>query len=257
MSWWIGEGSLTPQVLSLASAAELAAPFSLPACVGPALGDQPRLYCLDRRSGVAPDLLAGLEASLSPAEHQRHAGYRLVADRDRFLLGRGLVRDVLGRWLHIAPADVAIELGPHGKPHCPGGPEFNVSHSGDLILLALHPSRPVGVDVEQHRPGIDWPPIARRVFSSAQVEALQQRPSAEHGQAFLQGWCLLEAGLKANGLGFAGHGVASAMEQPPLRRWSLALPAGYCGALALLGTGPDAETAAASGRGGAGLIRHG
>ncbi|MEO1002313.1 MAG: 4'-phosphopantetheinyl transferase superfamily protein [Cyanobacteria bacterium J06638_7] len=201
--------------------------------------------------------MADWAASLSPAEQQRHVAYRLAADRDRFLLGRGLVRALLGRWLHIAAADVAIEFGPHGKPRCPGGPEFNVSHSGDLILLALHPTRPVGVDVEQHRPALDWPPIARRVFSSAQVEALMHRPPAEQAQAFLQGWCLLEAGLKASGLGFAGHGAASAPAQPPLKRWSVALPPGYCGALALLGAGSDAETATASGRRAAGLIRRG
>ena len=257
MGWWTGEGSLTPKVLALEAAADFIALLSRSPSVGPGLGDQPLLYCLDRRSGVAPDLRAEWEASLSPAERQRHAGYRLVADRDRFLLGRGLVREVLGRWLHIAPGDVVFELGQHGKPHCPGGPEFNVSHSGDLILLALHPSRPVGVDVEQHRPGIDWPPIARRVFSSAQVEALFQGPSAQHGQAFLQGWCLLEAGLKASGLGFAGHSAASAPAQLPLNHWSVALPAGYCGALALLGAGPEAETSAAAGRGAAGLIRRG
>lgn len=246
LNWWLGEGSLTPMLLSLESPAGLDRAVS----VGRGLQDQPLLCCLDRRRGVAPDLAADWAASLSPAERQRLAALRLAADRERFLLGRGLLRALLGRWLNRAAAAVAIELGQHGKPHCLGGPQFNLSHSGDLILLAVHPTWPVGVDVEQHRPGLDWPPIARRMFGDAEVEALMQGSPAEQAQAFLQGWCLLEAGLKASGLGFAGHGAPGAAmppPKPPLRRWSVVLPPGYGGALALLGPGAVAGSAAGAG----------
>lgn len=202
------------------------------ACAGREPQDQPLLCCLDRRLGISPDRLAAWEASLSPAEHKRRAAYRLAGDRERFLLARGWLRALLGRWLNRSAAEVVIELGRHGKPHCPGGPQFNLSHSGDLILLAVHPSRPVGVDVEQHRPALDWPPIAQRVFAKAQLEALMHVPPTEQAQAFLHGWCLLEARLKAGGQGFAGLGAPSPSHPPP-RCWTVALPAGYGGALAL------------------------
>ena len=135
-----------------------------------------------------------------------------------------------------------IGVGAHGKPCCNGGPEFNLSHSGDLILLALHPSRPVGVDVEQARPDLDWRPIARRVLPAAETEALERLAaggvSSAAADGFLRAWCRLEAGLKARGLGLAGLG-----DSPQgLMVWEVAVPAGYRAAVALM-----AHPAAAAG----------
>lgn len=183
----------------------------------------PALLLIDRRSPPAPTLQAELAASLSPAERRRLDGLRRSDDRERFLLGRAALRRLLGTWLERAPAAVPIECGPHGKPRCPGGPEFNVSHSGDLILLALHPCRPVGVDVERERPGLDWRPIARRVLAPVECEALT-------AEGFLAAWCRLEAQLKAGGRGLAGLGDP---RPPGLGVWDVAVPPGYRAAVAL------------------------
>ncbi|MFM8604766.1 MAG: alpha-amylase family glycosyl hydrolase, partial [Cyanobium sp.] len=102
----------------------------------------PALLLIDRRSPPAPTLQAELAASLSPAERRRLDGLRRSDDRERFLLGRAALRRLLCTWLERAPAAVPIECGPHGKPRCPGGPEFNVSHSGDLP------------DLDQSRPAV-------------------------------------------------------------------------------------------------------
>jgi 4'-phosphopantetheinyl transferase len=137
----------------------------------------------------------------------------------------------------MPPAAVPIEAGPHGKPHCPGGPQFNLSHSGDLILLALDPSRPVGVDVERARPGLDWRPIARRVLPPAEAEALERLALAAGGEAaaeaFLAAWCRLEARLKARGVGLAGRG-AGVGHDAELAVWDVAMPAGYRAAVAVV-----------------------
>jgi len=117
-------------------------------------------------------------------------------------------------------------------------PQFNLSHSGELILLAFHARDPVGVDVERQRPDLDWRPIARRCLDPSTVESLLALPPAEAVSAFVQAWCDLEAGLKARGVGlaWANDGQALGME-PRLRRWRLAVPAGYAGAVALLEPG--------------------
>jgi len=164
----------------------------------------PLLLLLDRRAPLPPPVSMGLEASLTAPERQRHGAYRRPADRERFLLGRAGLRRLLGHWLGLPPQAVPLASGPHGKPHCPGGPSFNVSHAGDLILLALHPSQPVGVDVERLRPGLDWWAIARRVLPAAELEALAARPTVQRPEAFLAAWCRLEARLKARGDGLAG-----------------------------------------------------
>lgn len=204
----------------------------------------PLLLQIDRRRPLAPPLLTAFVGSLSPQEQRRHTTLRLPADRERFLIGRGALRRLLGAWLELPPAAVPIESGPHGKPRCPGGPQFNVSHSGDLILLALHPQRPVGVDVEQARPGLDWRPIARHVLPADECEALERlavsgsdagAAEAIAADAFLAAWCRLEARLKAGGEGLAGltrlAGPAAGEAGGCL--WDGVVPAGYRAAVAL------------------------
>jgi 4'-phosphopantetheinyl transferase len=154
------------------------------------------------------------------------------------------LRLVLGAWLDRDPAALRFAAGPHGKPQLlhpgpsmPQGkmPEFNISHSGDLILLAFHAAAPVGVDVERQQPDLDWRPIARRCLAPVQVESLLALPQAEAASAFVESWCDLEAGLKARGVGLAQASEVQALAiKPRLRRWRLDLPAGYSGAVALL-----------------------
>jgi 4'-phosphopantetheinyl transferase len=204
---------------------------------------------VDRSNPRVLAVSAELEALLSCQEQQKMNRLRRSDDRQRTLLGRGVLRLVLGAWLDRDPAALRFAAGPHGKPQLlhlgastpqgklPQGklPQFNISHSGDLILLAFHAAAPVGVDVERQQPDLDWRPIARRCLAPAQVESLLALPPAEAASAFVECWCALEAGLKARGVGLAQACKAPALAmEPRLRRWRLALPAGYAGAVALL-----------------------
>lgn len=166
----------------------------------------PLLLLLDRRQPLPPELSQELNDALTPEERRRRDAYRLTDDRERFLLGRGGLRRLLGDWLGLAPQTVPLATGPRGKPCCPAGPAFNVSHSGDLILLAVHPCRPVGVDVERLRPALNWQAIARRMLTPAELDRINSLREPERPQAFLTSWCRLEARLKARGDGLAGRG---------------------------------------------------
>jgi 4'-phosphopantetheinyl transferase len=194
-----------------------------------------------------PQVLAAtaeLEALLSCQEQEKMNRLRRPDDRQRTLLGRGVLRVVLGAWLDRDPATLRFAAGPHGKPQLlhpgPSMPQgkplqFNISHSGELILLAFHAAAPVGVDVERQQPDLDWRPIARRCLAPAQVDSLLSLPTAEAASAFVECWCALEAGLKARGVGLAQASEPHALAiEPRLRRWRLDLPAGYGGAVALL-----------------------
>lgn len=226
-----------------------APPFSSPALLVPrpwGLGDppppppgataQPLLLLLDRRDPLAAAAHRALFATLSAAERQRHAAYRQRADQERFLTARVALRRLLGHWLGQPPAAVTLEVVSGGKPRCPDGPEFNLSHSGDLILLAFHGGGEVGVDVERARPDLDWRPIARRVFPAALTAALEQLPPRERDGAFLRAWCRLEARLKVRGEGLASL-ERLRQEAPvtlaPENLWDVAVPPGYAAAVAL------------------------
>lgn len=158
----------------------------------------------------------------------------------RFLVGRAALRQVLGTWLDCDPAALRFRYGPHGKPVLDGSgqttPHFNLAHSGNLILLAFHPSRPVGVDVERLRPGLDWRPIARRILQADAVSRLESLPPEQGDAAFLEAWCRLEARLKASGEGLAGLERLrreSATQPAEIAIWDVEVPAGYGAAVAL------------------------
>ncbi len=232
-------------------------PRRWPSRTGPALAPPPwppagsdgppLLLLIDRRDPDVRALLTPLGDLLQAGERQRLGRLRGEGDGERFLLGRGALRLILGSWLGCDPADLVLGTGPQGKPELlnppptgpgtsgPSGgkqpPHFNVSHSGDLILLGFHPLRPVGVDVEQRRPVPEWESIARRCLPPGERGAIGTLPQEQREQAFLAAWCRLEAGLKARGMGL--FGPPPAPEEPEPAVWPLVLPAGYAGAAAL------------------------
>lgn len=240
-------------------------PVRWPSRTGPALAappwppagpdGPPLLLLIDRRDPDVRALLTPLGDLLAAGEWQRLGRLRGEGDGERFLLGRGALRLILGSWLGRDPAGLVLGAGPHGKPELltpppsgpgtsgpegapEGGPEgeelsprFNVSHSGDLILLGFHPRRPVGVDVEQLRPVPEWENIARRCLPPEEWDAIGTLPEERREQAFLAAWCRLEARLKARGMGLFGPPAAPGDPEPVV--WPLVLPEGYVGAAAL------------------------
>jgi 4'-phosphopantetheinyl transferase len=246
-----GEGLQSGDSPPPAGAPGLTRPRPWPARTGPALapppwpptgsGGPPLLLLIDRRDPHARALLTRLRALLDPGERQRLGRFRGEGDGERFLLGRGALRLILGSWLGCDPAGLVLVPGPHGKPELLGPPpataaslappRFNVSHSGELILLGFHARRPVGVDVEQRRPVPEWEDIARRCLPPAEREAIGALPEQRREQAFLAAWCRLEARLKARGQGLFGPQAAPGDPEPQV--WPLRLPEGYEGAAAL------------------------
>jgi 4'-phosphopantetheinyl transferase len=75
-------------------------------------------------------------------ERQRAERYIFQRDRTHFVVARGLLRVLLGRYLRQDPQHLRFTYGPHGKPALAtdmGGVtlHFNVSHSYGLALYAI------------------------------------------------------------------------------------------------------------------------
>jgi 4'-phosphopantetheinyl transferase len=207
-------------------------------------GAPPFLLLIDRDEAAVRAALPALAPLLAQEERQRWQRLRQDQDRERFLLGRAVLRLVLGG-IEARPAgSLRFGQGQCGKPHLAGpgtsGTHFNVSHSGALVLLGFHASHPVGVDVERQRPGLDWRAIARRCLPVTQREALAALPGDRQADAFLRAWCRLEARLKARGLGLAALEEAGDEREGETDLWGVALPAGYAGAAALARRGHGA-----------------
>jgi len=91
-----------------------------------------------------------LHDALSDGDRAAAARFRFPADRQRFRLGRGMVRHLVSAAVGMPAAELPLVAADHGKPclaDAQAAVHFNVSHSGDLVLVAFG-NLPVGVDIE-------------------------------------------------------------------------------------------------------------
>lgn len=155
---------------------------------------------------------------LTDQERARADRY-LVPHATRQYVGcRAALRWLLAQKMNCEPERVAIQTERWGKPYLswPGSSvgcspsksathqplSFNVSHSGQLGLIAISPSI-VGVDVEHLKPRIHARSLASQVLSSAEQQAWSQLPAHRQVEQILRLWVCKEALLKAMGLGIA------------------------------------------------------
>jgi 4'-phosphopantetheinyl transferase len=82
-------------------------------------------------------------------------------------------------------------------------PRFNLSHSGDWVLIAIDEKRAVGVDVEAIRPNMAAIDDFRGVLAPEEQGWLDQLPTTERAQAFARTWVRKEAYVKAIGEGMS------------------------------------------------------
>ncbi|QNK03415.1 4'-phosphopantetheinyl transferase family protein [Dyella telluris] len=149
--------------------------------------------------------------------------WRLAYDHHQ---GRAPLLAMLGAYLGVPAADVALEAQEHGRPVLAGGQRdtlsFNWSHSHDQALIAVARGVLPGVDLERLRAHPKAVPIARRYFSPDESAALEALPADQRDRAFLELWTAKEAVLKAlgRGLAFGLHrlSIAGAPDLPVLHR---------------------------------------
>lgn len=114
------------------------------------------------------------------------------------------VREYLAHYLDTETANVQIDLESNGKPRVRGGGlHFNVSHSGDAMLLAVSLNHDIGIDLEFSRRTRPVVELAQRWFDPAEAAALQSLPEPAAQTAFLRLWTCKEAALKTDGGGIS------------------------------------------------------
>ena len=148
------------------------------------------------------------QAVLSSDESTRAARFHFAVDRQRYVATRALLRMILARYLEMDPKDVSFSYSKEEKPtltspHNGIEVTFNVSHSGGIALLAFARRREIGVDVEQVREDFDVDAIARRFFSTHELEQLAAVPNEKKFEAFFRCWTRKEAYIKATGDGLS------------------------------------------------------
>lgn len=178
-------------------------------------------------------------STLEEDELYRADRFHFEKDRRAFVVSRGFLRQVIGRYLNAKPEALCFSYSRYGKPalngeHKDSTLRFNMSHSRGVALVAVTEANEIGVDVEYIRADFATEDIARRFFSLREVEAFNALPNELRVAAFFRCWSRKEAYIKAIGLGLSqpldGFDVTLGPGEPPalLRadeddtsRWSL------------------------------------
>ena len=134
-------------------------------------------------------------------EIERSERYLRVVDKNRYIVSRGALRNILGNYLNQEPASVQFKIGANKKPHLINTGKttvkYNISHSGDWILLAIANSE-IGADIEFIAHDFIYKDIINDYFSKEEVGYIMQDQSIER---FYLLWTRKEALTKATGKG--------------------------------------------------------
>jgi len=145
-------------------------------------------------------------AWLSDDEQARAERFHFDQHRQAFVLGRAVLRALLGAMLEISPAEIRFCYGPKGKPALAdwsGLLRFNSSNSGNLAAYAFTEGCELGIDVEALRPIPEMDRIAARFFAPGETSALLSLPEPDRPQGFFNCWTRKEAYIKAVGEGLS------------------------------------------------------
>jgi phosphopantetheinyl transferase len=176
----------------------------------------------------------GLKDLLGPSERVRAAQYANTALSELYVAAHVGLRTVLIQRCGTKIAGQEFAITPSGKPFLPGGPDFNISRSGSLGLVAMSDISCVGVDIERTRVvAINRWPIRYPVLRLFATGLDDDGPGA-----FLQGWVRLEAWCKRRALAlssvldshedeFLRNGEELGVFDPASELLQLNVPSGY------------------------------
>lgn len=127
---------------------------------------------------------------LNKERRERVERYRLVDDKKRCILAGLMTRRFLG--------NAEILKNEYGKPFLSDGRFFNISHSGNYVLLALGKSE-IGCDIEKFH-YVNAVRTGKTVFNDDEMNLLLS--SADRLGTFFNFWTKKESLLKCMGEGF-------------------------------------------------------
>jgi 4'-phosphopantetheinyl transferase len=150
-----------------------------------------------------------LLARLSADEQQRAERMRIEEKKLQYIVGRAALRNILASYLDTTYDKISFDYGPQKKPTIANQDsrppdqriEFNLSHSGKIVLIALTRNKPIGIDIEYKETDRADEKIAQRYFSSEECRALSKLEAADRIDGFYRCWTSKEAFVKALGDG--------------------------------------------------------
>ena len=156
-----------------------------------------------------PALLESYRGLLTEQERAQEKRFYFERDRHRYLITRALVRTTLSRYVDVRPQDWSFAPNSYGRPEirndnpAAGRLSFNLSHTSQLVVLAVTSDDPVGVDTEDGYTREAPLGVADRFFAPREVADLRALAPERQPERFFQYWTLKESYIKARGMGLS------------------------------------------------------
>lgn len=219
----------------------------------PSLPDGKAVHVWAASLDVPVSVLEGFKKTLSRDELERAARFHFSQHRNRYIVARGWLRQLLGGYLSIPAETLKFDYGPRGKPALAAaskasGLQFNLAHSEGLSLITVAQAVSVGIDVERVRTLPDADELVARFFSKRENSEFKLLPEDQKPAAFFNLWTRKEAWLKATGEGIAhllSRVEVSFVPGVPARLLSLPDPFGAVSTWSLCDLAPGPGLAAA------------
>lgn len=122
-------------------------------------------------------------------------------DRNRFLIGKIYLRKLIANYLEINPKNIEFKNLEFNKPVLANHSnlEFNISHSGDYVILGFAKRWSLGVDIELMDSKVDLYNLIYNTMSGVEVSLILGSESPR--EIFYKHWTRKEALLKGIGIG--------------------------------------------------------
>jgi 4'-phosphopantetheinyl transferase len=145
-----------------------------------------------------------LSEVISRKEQETASTFRTSADAKKYTLRRGIVRNILAHYTHNTPEMVSFSTGKNGKPEldpdrASAEVSFNLSHTGEMVLIGVTRKRRIGVDIVKIDPSYRFRETAEYMLTPGEKAFLKSIEPALRQGVFFRIWAIKEAILKATG----------------------------------------------------------
>lgn len=144
------------------------------------------------------------DSLLDRQERERAARFVRPPDRRQFVRAHSALRRLLATYLCTAATALTFEVSAYGRPRVANKAafiDFNVSHSGDWMALALGLDCTFGIDIEAWRDPVGDEMLMERYFSVNEAALWRMESPSQRPGTFARLWTRKEATLKALGCG--------------------------------------------------------
>lgn len=134
---------------------------------------------------------------LTPKEIDKALKFRKPDDFKRFVCARYGLRKILSSFVNVFPQNIVFNVCFNQKPYV-DDIKFNVSHCGDLVLIAVS-QNDVGIDIEFNKRDFEFKSLLDLTFNQKEINLIEN--SVDSTSVFFWLWTRKEALLKATGEG--------------------------------------------------------